>query len=131
MIYPLLADQLFGTPPLSLLYSPRFWPLSKTLISLRWEPLRRPSAPLQFKDPSDEGRLTDELAFHVGKSDHEICPRTARLVHTGVKGDWRPDTRAEHTGNADTTLDTDAGVVVEMDGSSRLGAATSAAPRAA
>ena len=63
-------------------------------------PVRRPAAPLQFKDLSDEGRRTNELAFHVGRSNPEICLHTSRLVHTGVKGDWRPDTRAEHSGNA-------------------------------
>ena len=81
---------IWCTPPLSSCISPRFWQLLKTLISLRWDPLRRPSAPLQFKDPSDEGRLTDELAFHVGKSDQVFCPYTPRLLHTGVKRGMAP-----------------------------------------
>eukprot|EP00665_Eupelagonemidae_sp_cell47_P000057 gene57-biopygen4311 len=57
-------------------------------------------APPQLNDPSEEGRLSDGLASLVGQRDQGICPSSFRLVHSGVEGKWRPDTRAEHTGNA-------------------------------
>eukprot|EP00665_Eupelagonemidae_sp_cell47_P014992 gene14992-biopygen10926 len=39
------------------------------------ESLRRPSGPPQLKDPSEEGRLCDELAMHVGRCDQGIGAR--------------------------------------------------------
>ena len=100
MVYPSLAEWLSGgaPPPGTKIphVSDNFWNRS---FRLPGTPSGDHRAPPQLKDASEEGRLSDRFAIHVGKHDQEICQHTSLLVHSGVEGDRRPDTRAEHTGN--------------------------------
>ena len=102
MEYPSLADHLFRGPPLRVLKCCTFL---KTFEITHFASQGPP--PATSGHPLGSNTLLRRAGSVMSSRSmlanaFRICPPTFRTVHSGVEEDWRPDTRAEHTGNYQT-----------------------------